>query len=301
MLSYYTGGNVKETRRSKAQALRDIDRENIDKKRRKVAELGLVTKATRSEKRTAVKKVVTDCAAEEQRIKDELQAHKLACGKRKASTQLYYDEKIDDLRGKQEEIRGELRSSRAAGQANRSREKERASRSTAKERREESEEQVENDIRHHLGEQWIAVWRRVKHGFRGTDRMTPYEQFAHYAHETPEALEHAQAQATVIREADIVCGQAQEYARQGDAEAAQWAAENCDGDTTKRPPKGKKSSAASRTLSLLGDIAPPKEERKARKTTPKRGKRALREQGSLTVGSMGAVDLVNADADQIPF
>lgn len=282
MLTYYTGGNVAQTRAAKASALRDIERQNDQKIRDAIKELrGIKVRALRDEKR--------------KRIREMREEHKRMI----AQVRERFDAKIAELRAEAEKMAGELKSSKLSRKHTKDRNKGRV---TGSEKRQELDDQVENDVRHWRPE-LVPLWRKVRVGFPNRPGMSRFEAFQHYVHETPDAVAVLQEQQDLINELEMECDQAREFVgRTNDKETQSWIVDNCGTDATKlkKKPKG---SAASRTPSLFASGERPTEEKKKAKEKekgPKKGPKAAPGQQGLTVGKMKASSFVDS-LDQIPF
>lgn len=279
VLTYYTGGNVKQTRAAKAAALRDLDKKHEDTIRAAIKELGTIkVRALRDEKRKTIKAM----RIEHRRMIDEVRAR--------------FDDAIAKLKAQADEKRGELRSSRSTRKANRERSKGRV---TGAEKRQEIDEAVENDVRHWRPE-LVPIWRRIRVGFGNRPNMSRFEAFQQWVHDTGEETITAMLaeQAEFVTELDHACAEAKDLAQRGDTQAELWAVENCGRPVSAVSKRGKKSSAASRTASLYATGERPPEEGKKPKAAAKektKTRKGAKGQQSLSGGPLGR------GFDDIPF
>lgn len=190
---------------------------------------------------------------------------------------------------------------RASQRAVSSRAKEQAKRGpSARERYAEERQQAEADVRHHMGSEWAIVFRTWQPPKRkADDTRSLFEQFSEYAHDTPEALEVVrEKQHVVIKDADLNCAQAKVEAERGNWDAELWHGENCEGDKSKRRPKG---SAASRTSSLYASGERPDQAivRLAKARKPRRGPAPIPGQATFGVGKHNVAAFIDSDARQM--
>jgi hypothetical protein len=265
-----------QNRRSRQQAVRDLEKKATKEKRSRIKQLREALKLAKTQARAeckhrrenarlmskeGIREVRAELQADLQRLGDE-------CQSRMAS-------KTTPIVGSIEELATELRSSAMAQKHSRQREAARP-RESGRETLEREFDQVRADI----GKEpfLLPIFERLKRSLRRGPRQTLTEAFRELVAETPELVAEEQARASrMMSDLDRNCAEAKHLAKQGDESAEQWATDNCQ----RRRPKG---SAKSRTLGLYGpDLIPsdtrpkPPEPRgkKPRSSTSTKGQQSL--------------------------
>lgn len=169
---------------------------------------------------------------------------------------------------------------------------------TARERRSERDDAISAELTRRGLAHLIPIWLQEKDGpsLRALTFDRAIERFLEGISEREELVTLAQEQAEQAIANTAECEQADFYARQGDPQAALFHGDNCDEDNRPR----RRTSAADRTMSMFGGIAPPK----VTAERPRRGRRGktptVRGQQTIGVGRFGA-PLLDTPRDQISF
>ncbi len=279
-----------QNRRSRQQAIRDLEKKAASEKRERLKTLRQALKLAKEQTRAKCKnrredarlvakqghrEVNLELQADLQRLEEECHAR--------------MNSATTPIAGSIEELATELRSSAMARKHASQREAARP-RESGRETREREFDQVRAD----LGKEplLLPIFERIKRSLKPSPRQTLTEAFREYVAETPELLEQEQAkQARVMTDLDLHCAEAKHLAKQGDPDAERWATANCQ---SRRRPKG---SAKSRTLGLYGpDLIPIDMPPKPPEKKPTRPRGSARGQQSLAGGPLGGGLL-----DPIPF
>lgn len=263
------GASERENRRSRESGLRDLQRDDKDRKRGAVKQLREALRVATKEARAGCQQWRTDAhlrAAEGRReflydlnqqrektkegyrqvrftLAEELAGLKVGCAARIASA-------VGPIRASIQELASELRTSALARRHSAERAKERP-KASAKETREEQIEAALRDVET-LDPALVPLLKKEGRTIAAKPRQTLGEAYLEWIAEHPDRVREYQARLSLVGQADMMCGQAINDGKMGSPEARAWAEKHCTEEGTATPAFRRKTSAASRTINLFG-------------------------------------------------
>lgn len=253
-LTYSKGMSADESRRMRESYLRERDRAGVNALRAELRRLIDKCKKARLARRDAIAAARNECEKWKTAARKPFEKKLATCATRKecapartgrrVATEkaragcavLYgdarapYDERLERLGVQRESIEDDIRSRTVARRqaAERGRHSAAKARLTLIEKRSEEDEAIERDVAA-VDPGLVPVWRKHRRQFKGDAYASRFERFLLWVEETPDVLEAVQTAQSARRDKELGCEQARHEAQRGNRDAAEWAAQNCNG------------------------------------------------------------------------